>query len=374
MRIAINTSCAVAGGAITHLRFVMPEMVKIAKGDELVMIGDAELKCRIDPLGSMRWHEIPPIRRGLLGRLLFENRVLPQILREIDADVLFHPGNFSVFRSPIPQVNLLHNLAPFLPEVISGEAFYQRVRLRLLRKLTVASLGIADRMIFISEFGRSLVVTDERIDRERMPIIPFGSEHGADASDPSILDRFGVRSDGFILTVSHLYRYKKLEKLVKAYVDLGSAMRDLPLLIVGEPYDSGYAEWLSELGDAADGRIVHTGGLKQEELAILMKACRLFVFTSEAENLPVTLLEAMSAGCVILTNRSCSMPEVCQDAVAYADPPATETYRSEIAMLMEDQRRREDLKARALERARCFRWDSAASMTLDLIRSVGAGR
>jgi hypothetical protein len=36
------------------------------------------------------------------------------------ADVLFHPGNFRIFRSGISQVILIHNLDSFLPELIEA--------------------------------------------------------------------------------------------------------------------------------------------------------------------------------------------------------------------------------------------------------------
>lgn len=370
MRIAINASCAVAGGAVTHLRHVMPEMMKIRDVDELIMIGDPAMRERIDPLGALHWLETPSIRPGMIGRVLFESIDLPKILGEIGADVLFHPANFAAFRSPVPQVILLHNLAPFMPDVIEGESAYQRIRLTLLRSLTLKSLSVAERTIFISEFGRSLVVREGEVDEDRMPIVPFGADHGADRTDESAIERFGVVSGRFILTVSHIYRYKKLEKLVDAYVNLGRFVEDMPLLIVGEPFDQEYASRLADLGRAASGRVVFTGGLPQRDLAALMGSCRIFVFTSEAENLPVTLLEAMSSGCAIITNRTCSMPEVCADAVCYAHPATSERYRQEILALLEDESRTVELRRAARARARNFRWDETARSTLDLLRKA----
>jgi len=372
MKIAINTSCAVAGGAITHLRHLLPEIFRLVEPGEVVLIGDRATRGRLGLLDRTEWEETPSIRSGLAGRLWFENVELPRKLREIGADVLFHPGNFAVFRSPIPQVILIHNLAPFLPEVIAGESWRQRLRLGILRWLTRVSLEQARATIFISQWGRSQVVAERDLDPDRMPIIPFGSEHGVSRPDSRLLDRWGLEHDGFLLTVSHLYRYKKLEKLIQAYADLGETMKDLPLIVVGEPYDEEYARRMEALAAKSEGRVVFTGGLDSEALGALMASCRIFVFTSEAENLPITLLEAMAAGCPILTNRACSMPEVCEDAAEYAEPPTAERYRSALAALLSDGVRRDRLRERARRRALHFSWPESAARTAAVLRKVGA--
>lgn len=370
MKIAVNTSCAVAGGAVTHLRHLLPELLPLIHDDELVLIGDGAMRARVDPDGCASWEQVAPIASGLRARLAFENLELPRLLRAMKADVLFHPGNFSVFRSPIPQVNLLHNLAPFLPEVIAGESAQQKIRLSLLRGLTLRSLKIACRVIFISQWGRSLVLRTEDADERRFPVVPFGADHGRPRQDTRVLERYELRPDSFVLTVSHLYRYKKLEKLVEAYVRMGDQVRDLPLVIVGEPYDAQYTKWVAELGKASRGRILFTGGLPTEELVALMTACRVFVFTSEAENLPITLLEAMAADCAILTNRACSIPEVCSDAAVYADPATAERYAEKLSELLVDDALRSMLRRRASQRASEFTWKEAAARTLAILREA----
>jgi glycosyltransferase involved in cell wall biosynthesis len=373
MKIAVNTSCAVAGGAVTHLRHLVPELMLRIGEDELVLIGDAAMRTRIDPDGRAHWEQVDPIAPGLRARLAFENIELPRRLRAMKADVLFHPGNFSVFRCPIPQVNLLHNLAPFLPEVIGEESLFQKIRLGLLRGLTLLSLKVARRMIFISAWGRSLVLRSEDTDDLRFPVVPFGANHGLPRENRGVLERYGLHPGAFVLTVSHLYRYKKLEKLVEAYVLLGNRVRDLPLVVVGEPYDAEYTRRVAELGKASRGPILFTGGLPTDELVALMTACRVFVFTSEAENLPITLLEAMAADCAILTNRSCSMPEVCADAAIYADPATAERYAEKLSELLGDDTLRDTLRQRASQRASEFKWSDTAVRTLAILRESARG-
>ena len=371
MKIAINTSCIVAGGAITHLRHLLPSLIRLADGDSFVAIGDSETLERIRLPDGIERIVVPPHRFGLAGRLWFENVSLPSILIEEGVDVLFHPGNFGVFRSPVPQVTLVHNLAPFLPDVVSDESRLQRLRLAILRSLTSRSVRSADRTIFISRWGRTRVLSEHQIDESRHPIVYFGAEHGAATSDPGILEQWGLKPGKYVLTVSHLYRYKKLENLIDAYIRAGEAIMGMPLVVVGNPYDRDYAKRMEERAKPSREKILFTGGLDARSLGSLMADCKIFVFTSEAENLPITLLEAMASGCAIVTNRACSMPEVCADAVVYAEPATPATYEKAILRLAEDDVERDRFKDAASKRASEFTWDESARRTLSVLRHVG---
>ena len=373
MKIGINTSCVVSGGAVTHLRSVIPLMLTMLEpGDEIVFFGSTESRRQIQPPEGTRWIENDRVGSGLVSRIWWENVQLPKLLKRNEIDVLFHSGNFAAFRAGIPQVIVIHNLAPYLANVIEGESIGQRLRLWLLRTLTKWSLPRVSATIFLSKWGRELVLGGAPEDDRWMPIIPFGCEHGAEAVSTGILDEIGIEADEYVLTVSHLYRYKRLDYLIDAYVKLGQRVANLPLVVVGAPYDRGYAERMRERAKACQAPVHFTGILGKDEVAELMQKCRLFVFSSEAENLPITLLEAMSAECAIVTNRTCSMPETCEDAVRYVNPTSVDGYVRELEDALWDETIRKDLASRALARSRDFRWANTARQTIDFLRSVHA--
>lgn len=349
-------------------------MLDQAGEDQIIVIGEASTRERLRPPSGIEWVEIPPSRTGLVARVLRENFEISSLLKRLDVDVLFHPGNFAIFRSPVPQVILIHNLAPFLEEVVKDESQRQRLRLGLLKQLTRGSLSRVSRVIFISTWGRSLVMDGLAADEIRMPVIPFGAEHGEAEKDPAVLRRWNLEPENFVLSVSHIYRYKRIEKLIDAWSQLGERVAEWPLLVVGEPFDAVYARRLEALAVKSKAPVIFTGSLDASALASLMKAARLFVFTSEAENLPITLLEAMAAGCPILTNRYCSMPETCGEAARYVDPATPENYRKHLEALLWDDGLRAEMRAQSLERARAFRWDEAARLTLETLRGAARDR
>lgn len=371
IKIGINTSCVVAGGGITHLRNLIPRLVPLLERDELFLIGGREAKERIGLGVDVRWIDPGREPSGLFDRIVWENTKLAAILDREQADVLLHPANFGPLRSPVPIVTVVHNLAPFLASVKSGESVAQKIRLELLRRLTWRSLGRSDTTIFLSEWGRQLVLDDYGQSPERSPVVPFGSEHLGANVDHGAAERLGLEKERFFLSVSHLYRYKKIELLIDACASLKGSESDLPLVIAGAPYDATYTASLRQraLDRGVDARFV--GSLPADAVAGLMSSCLALLFSSEAENLPLTLLEAMSLGCAIVTNRCCSMPEVCTDAVLYVEQRTSTDYADSMRRLVESASLRDDLRRRGRARAADYSWDVAAKETLAVLRAAG---
>jgi glycosyltransferase involved in cell wall biosynthesis len=305
-----------------------------------------------------------------LRRLLWENTVLPGVLRECAADVVFHPTNIPLYRCPVPQVNLVHNMAPFLPAIIAEESVHQKLRLSLLRALTTSAFRFADRTIFISEWGKRRVLEIARPRRDPGPVIAFGADHLRPVIDPDTLGRWGLERGRYVVSVSHFYRYKRIEHLVNAYAELGRRAADYPLVLVGAHFDVPYTEQVRRLAADAPARVIFTGALDASSVHGLLESCAAFVFTSEAENLPVALLEAMHEGAPIITNRECSMPEVCGDAAIYVDSLDARGYAHALAPLLESEALRCKYAEKSRVRARDFRWWDAAASTLALLREV----
>lgn len=109
---------------------------------------------------------------------------------------------------------------------------------------------------------------------------------------PDIIQKkYGLNKNGYILFVSRLVPGKGVEYLIRAYKQISS---ELPLIIAGDaPFVS---DFVSEIKNEAksDKRIRFIGFVEGKELQELYSNARLFVFPSEAEGMPMCLLEALS--------------------------------------------------------------------------------
>lgn len=109
---------------------------------------------------------------------------------------------------------------------------------------------------------------------------------------PDIIKRkYGLDKDGYILFLSRLVPGKGVEYLIRAYKQIKT---DLPLIIAGDaPFVSDFIKNIKEEA-ADDNRIRFIGFVEGAEIQELYSNAKLFVFPSEAEGMPICLLEAMS--------------------------------------------------------------------------------
>lgn len=124
------------------------------------------------------------------------------------------------------------------------------------------------------------------------------------------LDRFNLASGQFVLSVSRLVPEKGTSYLIEAFRRSGTTRR---LVIVGaSDHDTDYARRLLR---QADDKVVFLGAQDREVLAALYQAADLFVLPSFHEGLPISALEAASAGSPILlsdiqANKDLGLPDI----------------------------------------------------------------
>ena len=374
MRILINTSAAVLGGAVTHLRHLLPGIARQAEGDQIIVVANRHTLEKLGELSNgLQVVSVCVDFSNPLRRTWWENVALPGIAAEAGADVILHPANMPLLRCRVPQVCVIHNVAPFMEEIVREESPYQRLRLRMLRHLTEVALTRSQASIFLSRWTRERVLSARPIDRQRWPVVYFGADQQRAETNASILRELDLQPQKYVLAVAHLYRYKRIEHLISAFKSRDVQATGASLVLAGAPVDLGYTNRLKSLAAETGARVIFAGALDSSSVSTLMASCAAFVFTSIAENLPITLLEAMSEGAPIVTNRCCSMPEICGDAAAYVSQPSPENYGREILKLLNDPGERRDRAAKSLARAKRFRWDEAARRTLTVLRRAVPG-
>jgi len=115
-----------------------------------------------------------------------------------------------------------------------------------------------------------------------------------------------------------------------------------------KPYDSEVLSTMKALGER--GEI--TGYMTREQVLERMKAAELVVIPSLWEDpCPLVAIEAMAAGCAVVTTRRGGLPALVQDAGVLIDDVTPEALTREILGLISDDARRNELQAMASDRA-----------------------
>ncbi|MBI2733784.1 MAG: glycosyltransferase family 4 protein [Aquabacterium sp.] len=220
----------------------------------------------------------------------------------------------------------------------------------------------ADMVLTVSEYSRREIAQCYGLPVQRIGLLLNAVDHTvfhpAQVDESAVLARRQLKATEYLLTVGRIEPRKDHATLLKAYALLGRGAP--PLVIVGQR-DFGYGafeEALAALPPGSDVRVLCDVG--DQELAVLLRHAKVFVYPSLAEGFGMPPLEAMASGVPVVTSTSTALPEVVGDA-GLTFPPGDVAALSEcLAALSRDASLRAKLVARGLERAKAFSWQDGA--------------
>ncbi len=155
---------------------------------------------------------------------------------------------------------------------------------------------------------------------------------------------------------------------------LESEFRDIELTMVGPDEGDGSFEAAVELARALDleSRIRYTGGVHRAEVLRYLQQADIFLNTSDVDNAPVSVVEAMACGlCVISTNVG-GIPHLVEDGrdallVPSGDPDA---MARKVRQVLLDPELARSLSENAIRRASAYDWPQILPRWEALLLSV----
>ncbi|HHT9158619.1 MAG: hypothetical protein A2099_07185 [Planctomycetes bacterium GWF2_39_10] len=378
MKIAINTTSAVAGGGVTYIKNLLTYLSKINTNHQYLILTTLKGKKVFyfhHPNFKFLSFQMPS--KSPILRLCWEQVFLPVFLKKKEIDILFSPSNVCPLLTRLQNVIMIQNIEPFGNTVSKSRGIIQGIRLKLLKWLTILSIKRSQRVIFPSTRARTAI--------EKIGILVKHGEviyHGINKEifHPHIEDaglwnfKKKYSLDKFILYVSNIHRYKNFLELIKAFVLLrGRIDNNIQLVFAGKCFDREYYyEMMAFIaGQGYEDRIVFLGSIPYEELPYLYSACMMFVYPSTCESFGMTLVEAMACGAPILASEIEPVPEICANAAVYFDPSHPAAMADVIANATMDKNLISALKTNSLKRAEDFSWENTAITTLKVFKSIG---
>lgn len=180
-----------------------------------------------------------------------------------------------------------------------------------------------------------------------------------------LFERFQIKPKGYLIYTGSLYPHKNL----KMVLDILPRFPELKL--VAACARSVFWERFRKEIEARGlkDRVILAGFVPDEELVGLYQRALAFVFPSKSEGFGLPGLEAMAAGCPVISSNAGSLPEIYGDGAAYFDPEDGEELIEKIKEIRDNQGYREKLTERGKERAGQFSWAKCAEETAKVYES-----
>ena len=265
--------------------------------------------------------------------------VLPRKARGGEIDVLHCPGHRAPLRSSVPVVVTLHDLA-----VVRHPETFNRWTRWYSRAMLPRIVRAAARVIAVSSFTAREAVELLELDEGKIRVIPHGV---APPFEPEGQSATGT----YALAVGTIEPRKNLPRSADAARRAGVELR-----VVGP-------EGWGDVG------VQSLGFVSDEVLAALYRGAECLVFPSLYEGFGLPVLEAMACGTPVVTSNTGALAEVAGDAAVLVDPYDVDAIAAGIE---EARRRRDELRAKGLERVGPFRWDETARRTVEVYREAAA--
>jgi glycosyltransferase involved in cell wall biosynthesis len=330
-----------------------------------------------DVVGPLDWSgsEPMPYPAGHAMRYIWDRRfkLTASLLRLRPRPRLLHvTQNLGTPRGAfVPRVITCHDMIRLVLHeqyVNATRAYLEAFRLAELARFSLARRVIAVSRYTADDLMRVLGVPASRIDvvhhgvdteRFRPPASP--DEEALHREQRSAL---GVDRRPYFLYVGATDPRKKADLLVSAFAR--ARIPDVDLVFAG---------WLTEaeqqpLRDIwrAEGGLTplrFLGFVKDEHMAALMHGALGLIFPSIYEGFGMPVLEAMAAGCPVVTTSATCLGEVAGDAALLVPGNDLPALQDALVRLASDGALRAQLREAGLARARRFTWRDTALGTVD---------
>jgi len=254
---------------------------------------------------------------------------------------------------------LLHDAQFLFP----GNSYPLRLRWGY-KLLTPWMARTSARVMTVSEYSRQMLDLLGVVEQDRCSVVHNGADHlmGVPAQTGAAA-AMGLTAGGYAVHVASAKTYKNTAVVMRAF-EL-DAVAGTPLVLVGADRSE-----LERAGMKPPKTAVFAGRVDDAALRDLYEQALCLLFPSRTEGFGLPPIEAMMCGCPAVVSPAGAIPEVCRDAVLYADVEDPAAWAAAVANLRDDPLLRAQKSSAGRRRAGDFTWAAAGRRLFDLTTGV----
>ncbi|MEZ4667412.1 MAG: glycosyltransferase family 1 protein [Anaerolineae bacterium] len=300
----------------------------------------------------------------------FERYALSVELVRHNLDLLHSPDFIPPMRGAKKHIITVHDLT-FLhyPEYLTADSrHYYNDQIQV-------AVSQADHILVDSNATKSDLIDLLGVNPDKTTVHMLGVDESFTVLETTFLESMRRKlrlPESYILFVGTIEPRKNVRGLLKAYHQLLKRMPTIPpLLLVGR------RGWLSD--DTvqiietlrSDEKVIWRENIADEQLPTVYNLAKVLVTPSFYEGFGFPALEAMACGTIPIVSDRSSLPEVVGDVGLLIDPDVPETIAEAIEKSLTDIEWYDKMRRAGIERAKQFRWEQTAAITLSVYQSVG---
>jgi glycosyltransferase involved in cell wall biosynthesis len=288
--------------------------------------------------------------QSALKRMFWEQLMLPIELKKRNIDLIYTFSVTDIFFAPCPSVIRVGNMLPYCREAVKlHTGFKARLRLLYLRVILRLSVASSNAALVMSEPAASILIEQHGYPKNKVIGINRGVTLESIKQDSTPIANLPAQ---YILVVSHIQEHKRLEEVIKAYSTVIKEINIPPLLIVGDDTNLVFLNKLQQLVDnlCLHEKVIFFGKIPRSNLYSVIQSAEIIIFPSMVETFPVTLLEQMLVGSVMIVSNRGVMPYFCGDSVLYYDPTSPDDLSSKLTECLQSEALRKELRIKSKER------------------------
>ena len=366
--IGIDACRIKSGGGVNHviqlLKNTNPESGNFKK------IHLWSYKKLLDKLPEYDWlikHSSDMLEKNLLCQLYWQYSKLKKSLTKSKCNILFTLDAASLCRF-YPQVVLSQETLAYDYKVRKKYIFSKEI-IRIFIILIVQNFSFkkAKGIIFLSEYALNLV--SKKIGSiKSYCIIP----HGIDEEFKIPIKKISKKINSIkIIYVSPTWRYKNHINVIHAIKNLKLKGYDIQFEMIGHKGEmENKIKKILNKYDADQKYIKRIGNLNKKNLIEKIDASEIYLFASSCENLPITLLEGMSRGKIIISSRKRPMTDVLGNEGIYFDPENLDEIESAIIYGIQNHLDNNTKKENLVSLSKQYNWKSTSQKTFQYINHI----